>query len=273
MPRAALCVGINRFARLPDSHWLRGCVNDAEDIAEVLRSGYGFADDEVTVLTDARATKDAIIDRLADMAERAAEGRLDQLVFTYASHGTQVPDDDGDEPDQMDEALAAYDLATAGDHWDRASVIADDELHALLRRIPAEVPADVVLDTCHSGTGLRSFDLLPGRAPRFVPPPTPSGLDAAERADRRGLRDLVGAGPGPVLFAACRADQTASDALFGQRYAGAFTHFWLAALAERPDATRSDTHRAVSAALRAARFSQRAQLEGTPDQRSATWWH
>ena len=37
MARRALCVGINEFESLPQSSWLSGCVNDANDIAEALR--------------------------------------------------------------------------------------------------------------------------------------------------------------------------------------------------------------------------------------------
>lgn len=273
MARAALCVGINRFARLPQENWLAGCVNDANDIQSALTGLFGFEASEVTVLTDSAATKAAILGALTEVVERAVDGRIDQLVVTFATHGTQIPDDpsEPDEPDQMDEALAPYDISVAGDQWDRSTVLVDDELHAIFARVPAHVPTDVVLDTCHSGGGLRAFGGSTGRRPRFLPPPTDAGVAAAAAADRRGLKDLVASGPGPILFAACRADQTAADASFGGRYSGAFTHFLLEALAGRPGASRAATHLAVTAALRAARFSQRAQLEGTAAQRDAVW--
>jgi hypothetical protein len=273
MARAALCIGINRFARLPEENWLAGCVNDANDIAAALTGRFGFAPAEVTVLADAGATKAAIIDSVTDIVERAVQGVIEQIVLTFSTHGTQIPDDasDPDEPDGLDEALAAYDLSPAGGAWARTGLVVDDELHALLSRVPAHVTTDVVLDTCHSGTGLRAFDAPRGRRVRFLPPPTQDGVEAAPGAAGRSLRDLVAAVPGPVLFAACRADQTASDAPFNGRYNGAFTHFLLETLASRPTASRSETHRAVSAALRAARFDQRAQLEGTAAQRDAVW--
>ncbi|BCT76809.1 hypothetical protein SCMU_26510 [Sinomonas cyclohexanicum] len=275
MARAALCVGINRFARLPEENWLAGCVNDATDIASVLTGRFGFASSEVTVLTDAAATKSAVLGALTDMVEKAAAGALDRLVFTFSTHGTQIPDnaDDPDEADQMDEALAAYDIAVMGDGWDRTSVIVDDELHALFSRVPAEVPADVVLDTCHSGTGLRAFRLHPGSRARYLAPPTTADAGVPAASGRRGFRDLVAAGPGPVLFAACRADQTAADSPFNGRYGGAFTHFLLEALSAQPEVSRAETHRIVSASLQAARFEQRAQLEGTAAQRQAVWGH
>ncbi|GHG47549.1 hypothetical protein GCM10012320_14420 [Sinomonas cellulolyticus] len=275
MARAALCVGINRFARLPEEDWLAGCVNDATDVASVLTGRFGFAASEVTILTDAAATKSAVLAVLADMVDRAAAGALERLVVTFSTHGTQIPDDaeDPDEADRMDEALAAYDIAVAGEAWDRNSVIVDDELHALFSRVPAEVPADVVLDTCHSGTGLRAFPRHPDARARFLAPPAAADPNSLAPTARRGFRDLVAAGPGPVLFAACRADQSAADSPFNGRYNGAFTHFLLDALAAQPEVSRAQTHQIVTASLRAARFEQRAQLEGTAAQRLAVWGH
>jgi len=65
-----------------------------------------------------------------------------------------------------------------------------------------------------------------------------------------------------VLFAACRPEQTASDAQFGGRPNGAFTYLFLKALADNPTSTRSDLHKAVTAGLRSEDFQQRSTLEG-----------
>ena len=37
MTNRALCVGINQFSNLPMASWLNGCVNDANDMAAMLR--------------------------------------------------------------------------------------------------------------------------------------------------------------------------------------------------------------------------------------------
>ncbi|HET6667797.1 MAG TPA: caspase family protein, partial [Intrasporangium sp.] len=238
MARSAVCVGINEFKHLPMSSWLAGCVNDADDISAALKK-YGFTARTTTVLRDSGATKKAVIGALTTMVDKAKPG--DHLVFSFSSHGTQVPNQPGatDEPDGLDEVFACYDIKRAGDQWDRNTVVSDDELHDLFQRVPQGALLEVLLDTCHSGTGLKDLEELQlamtlGRKPRFLPPPTPRGLDRARTirehtpartVDRKALVELTKRGKGakPVLFAACRPDQTASDATFDGRPNGAFT--------------------------------------------------
>jgi hypothetical protein len=277
MARSAVCVGINEFKHLPMSSWLAGCVNDANDISVALKK-FGFTSRTTTMLRDSEATKEAVMRALTAMVDKAKPG--DHLVFSFSSHGTQVPNQPGDtdEPDGLDEVFACYDIKRAGDQWDRSTVIADDELHDLFQRVPEGALLEVLLDTCHSGTGLKDLEELQlamtlGRKPRFLPPPTPRGLDRtrtirehspARTVDRKALVELTKRGKGakPVLFAACRPDQTASDATFDGRPNGAFTHLFLRSLKDRPDATRAAHLKAVHAGLKAEQFEQRSTLEG-----------
>ena len=277
MTRSAVCVGINEFKHLPVSSWLAGCVNDAEDIASALKK-LGFTSRTTTVLRDSEATKQAVVSALTTMVDKAKPG--DHLVFSFSSHGTQVPNQPGDrdEPDGLDEVFACHDIQRAGDQWDRDTVISDDELRELFQRVPEGALVEVLLDTCHSGTGLKDLEEIQlamtlGRKPRFLPPPTPKGLDRARSirdlqptrtVDHKALVELTKRGKGarPVLFAACRPHQTASDATFGGRPNGAFTHLFLGSLEARPDATRAEHLKAVHAGLKAERFEQRSTLEG-----------
>ncbi|GAA2744701.1 caspase family protein [Terrabacter aerolatus] len=278
MARRALCVGINEFESLPQTSWLAGCVNDANDIAQALKP-LGFTGSATTVLTDAAATKSAVMAALNALVDTAKPG--DHIIFTLSSHGTQLPNEPGGdfEPDDLDEAFACHDIRQKGDQWDRDTVIVDDEMHDLLARVPSGVLFEVLLDTCHSGTGLKDLEeimqaQLLGRKPRFLPQPTPKGLDRARalraqapagRPDRRALVELTksrSTASKPVLFAACKSGQTASDATFGGRSNGAFTYLFLKALKEQPAATRSDLLRAVTAGLKGGNFSQRSTLEG-----------
>jgi hypothetical protein len=218
---------------------------------------------------------------LEAMVDKAKPG--DHLVFTFSSHGTQVasvPGDGDEEPDGLDEVFACYDIRSGGEDWDRKTVISDDELRVLFERVPRGVLLEVLLDTCHSGTGLKDLDdiqqaMLLGRRPRFLPPPTRSGLNRARslreakprEVDREALVELSkakGKSARPVLYAACRPDQTASDATFDGRSNGAFTYLFLKALAEDSSRSRRQIQTAVTKGLKAGDFEQRSTLEGPP---------
>jgi hypothetical protein len=225
--RSALCVGINKFKNYPDAA-LRGCVNDANNMAGVLKSLLGFTSADITILTDAQATKTNIMNRLKAMVAGAKAGQFSYLVFSLSSHGTQVPDVSGDEPDRADEAFCPYDLAQKGNQWDPARIILDDELRDLFIQLPSHVLLEVYLDTCHSGTGLRSMDLLLDRKPRFLPPPSLEAFKKIEGRASRGLaRSLLDRGvTHHILWAGCRSDQTSADARIDGGYHGAFTYYF-----------------------------------------------
>jgi len=272
MTAKALCVGINEFAHLPQASWLNGCVNDADDMAAMLRKRPGFGRGSITVLKDADATKAKVMSALTALVGDPA---VDHIVFSFSSHGTQVPDTNGDEKvDRVDEAFACHDLKQRGRDWDRKTVIVDDELKELFEKVDKRMLVEVVLDTCHSGSGLKALDLLQGRRPRFIPPPTPLGVRRLERKpDPTGLQDEVKKIPAatrPVLFAACKADQVASDAPFGERYNGAFTYYFLKALTGRAK-TRAAVMKAVDTSLAKEGFTQLPQLEAVPRAKSSAF--
>lgn len=170
----ALCVGINKFQNYPKAT-LNGCVNDAVDMVSVLKQHMGFTDGDIVSLTDAQATKANIMANLDEMVDGAKNGKYNYLFFSISSHGTQVPDQNKDERDYADEAFCPTDLAQKGNVWDPAHIITDNELNELFSSLPSSVELERVFDTCHSGDGLKVIDLLLGRKPRFMPPPS---LDA-----------------------------------------------------------------------------------------------
>jgi len=264
MGRSALCVGINVFANYPQAA-LQGCVNDARDMKALLQEFMGFGRSEVQVLTDADATKANILARLQAMVAGARAGKFDYLAFSLSSHGTQVPDLSGDEPDRADEAFCPHDLAQKGNTWDPKRIITDDELHALFGKLPANVLLEVYLDTCHSGTGLKAIDLLLDRKPRFLPPPSLEAFREIEGRASRGLRHLVREQrelPHQILWAACRSDQTSADAKIGKGWHGAFTYYFCKEVrASGNRIPRSEVLKRVRAGLAEGGYGQSPQLE------------
>lgn len=261
--RKALCVGINVFENLPDAT-LQGCVNDANDMASALKDFLGFTDPDITKLTDAQATKANIMNNLKSMVDDAKAGKYNYLVFSMSSHGTQVPDTSGDEPDRADEAFCPHDLIQAGDRWDSDHIILDDELHNLFIQLPRNVIMEVFLDTCHSGTGLKAIDMLLDRKPRYLPPPSLKAFEEVEGCSSRGLfRALLDKGiTHHILWAACRSDQTSADARISGSWHGAFTYYFCKEMrASKNKLTRKELLQKVRADLDAGRYSQTPQLE------------
>jgi hypothetical protein len=273
MARRALLVGLNHY---PDpANALRGCVNDVLQTSKVLQEAYGFDDArQVRVLTDERATTRAIAHRLHWLVDDARPG--DILVFHYSGHGSQVRDRHGDELDDgLDEIICPYDL-----DWD--DPFTDDDLHAIVGAIPAGVNLTVILDCCHSGTGLRATDWLgtPLRVRSLVPPPDlvhrthPRIEDLGE--NRRltmthATRELAlrrfgekAAERGAILLAACRANQVSADAWIDGDFHGAFTYFlWKAAREAGYAVSYAELLRRARHELRYAGYDQVPQLEGS----------
>lgn len=284
MARRALCIGINRF-RDRDAPPLNGCVNDARNVAELLHGAYGFGSNDIRVLLDAQATRAAFLEGLEWLLGSARAG--DQLVLFTSSHGSHIPDVSGDEDDQEDEVLIAH------DHDWEGSVLVDDEIAQHIVRLPPGASLVSLWDTCHSGT-LNDAGRAAQVARRAIRRPLattgyregitdvvgkylpqPRGVDL--RASLVGRRSMAG-GPkaaprrrpaaaatvDTLTLGACRDDETAADASFDGRYAGAFTHALLKTVRERPDASWSDVFERTKREVKRGGFDQTPDAYGPP---------
>jgi metacaspase-1 len=269
--RKALCVGINVFKNYPGNN-LNGCVNDTNQMVGILKQYLGFKAADIKVLTDAKATKKAIMTELTAMVDGAKAGKYSYLVFSLSSHGTQIPDKNGDEADHYDEAFCPTDLAAKNGDWDPDHVIVDDELHDLFAQVPDNVLLEVYFDTCHSGTGLKAMDLMPDRRPRYIAPPSMEACEKVMQLMPRGMRRRVldKAAKNVILWAGCRDNQTSADAHIGGAYHGAFTYYWVSeTIAANNNITRNDLLKKVNADLKANKFGQVAQLESPATERGS----
>jgi uncharacterized caspase-like protein len=153
--KRALLVGINKYKSVPG---LQGSVNDIETMREILISRWGFMPGNITVLTDETATHDKILGALTDLVQ--VSGPEDTIYFHYSGHGSQVQDLNGDEDDGLDETLVPQD-GRSGEVRD----IVDDELDEIFSKLRT-THVLVVLDSCHSGTATRSFDIRARSVPQ-----------------------------------------------------------------------------------------------------------
>jgi len=260
--KKALCVGINNFKNYP-SNALQGCVNDANDMEALIIKYMGFSKADIVKLTDSSATKENIIKNLKEMVEGAKAGKYDNLVFSMSSHGTQMPDTNGDEPDKSDEAFCPHDLAAKGNVWDPSKIIIDDELHDLFVQLPENVNLEVYLDTCHSGTGLKAMEPNPDRQPRYMPPPSIDAFESSKDMSPKGNQPMLNeAASNHILWAACKSDQTSADANIAGNWHGAFTYYFNKAVNDNQNKlSRDEILKLVVSDLKKGKYTQIPQLE------------
>lgn len=216
MTKRALCVGINEYVDSKNN--LRGCRNDAFDMAAFLQIELGIEQKDTTILLDKVATKINVMAALRRLVAECVPG--DYLAYCHSSHGTQVLDTNGDEPDLYDEALCCFDTHLLGANWNPNTIITDDELHALFSTLPNGVRLECWFDTCHSGTMLRLMGMSYDRAKIMLP--NDRELVGVPRK-RLGITQY----PGTVLWAGCEASGLSADTAIDGKWCGAFTHAFL----------------------------------------------
>jgi len=274
----ALLVGIDEYAN-PKIPRLGGCVNDVDAMERLLREQYGVPQQNIQKLTNHAAShqaiKDAFISHLINsartwVAQHGAES-LPSILFHYSGHGSQAVDMTGVEPDGMDETIVPHDSRTPGVYD-----IKDWELGQLLTELTAVTSnVVVILDCCHSGSGVRSIS--PGIAPaRFCEPdlrPQPTSRPAIH-ATTRGAATASGwmRPERYVLLAGCRDRELANELVVteGEQSCqhGAFSHFLIQELARinpRQRPTYRELHEQVRSLVSTRFRGQTPQCEGDRD--------
>ena len=257
MAKRALCVGINDYP-YEDSD-LNGCVNDAQAWAEMLTQHFDFPVDDVRIITDTQATKQAILAGLKDLLKGAKKG--DILVFTNSSHGSYLLDRSGDE-EKYDQVLCPHDIAD--------NVVLDDELRELFAATPNGVQLVALLDNCHSGGGTR----LPTktRRRRFLEPEKrgdPTLPDGSVGAPSTGAENYPESGMRELLLSGCMAHESSYDDLIGGRYHGAMTYYALETIRNADyRLTYTQLHNRLGRVLTDERYDQHPQLEGTDENKA-----
>jgi hypothetical protein len=254
MAKRALCVGINDYPGTNSD--LSGCVNDANDWAEVLQSrGY-----QVETLLDNQAARQALVDGLTNLVSGARAG--DALVFTFSGHGSWLPDDDGDEPDGRDEMLCPYDI-------NNEQYLMDDDLAEIFKQKPKDVHLYFISDSCHSGSvarfapdPLRSVNRMPKI--RLLPPlefvkdpKIRDRIPLAMQAQSSSRGEVYPA----LLLSGCRDNEFSYDADFGGRPNGAMTRAAIDELKNNPP-TPQEWYRAIRKRLPSRHYPQSPQLFG-----------
>ncbi|MCB9262303.1 MAG: caspase family protein [Flavobacteriales bacterium] len=141
--------------------------NDVPLIRTALQK-QGFLAQNIDVLQDSLATKEAIVKGFEKLIASAKSG--DVIFIHFSSHGQQVEDLNGDELDGFDEAIVAYGApAFYEDDYDFSKHLLDDEIEVFVLRLRQKVgpKGDVIMlaDACHSGTVGRGEEIARGGKP------------------------------------------------------------------------------------------------------------
>jgi len=206
----ALLIGCN-YINVPGCR-LYGCINDIENMRDMLVANMSFKPENITMLRDDLTgdlvpTRSAIIRELMSIVQKSANAA--EVWIHYSGHGSQVVDRNRDEISGRDSCIVPVDFFNTG-------FIIDDEILRIIRGI--KCPAVILSDSCYSATVCDlpySIEYLYGTTFRFS-------------------RNNNAAIPNPkiIMMSGCKDTQTSADIYDGEHgeAEGAFTDAFLRAL-------------------------------------------
>ncbi|KIK41280.1 hypothetical protein CY34DRAFT_217374 [Suillus luteus UH-Slu-Lm8-n1] len=240
--KKALCIGINYKGQ---DRELRGCVNDAWNMAEFLKSSWNYASEDIMVLTDEpynlkyMPTKRHILSALQWLVKDAqpddclffhCEFRL--CIFTKrlmirpdSGHGGRIFDlhgrrVDGHRADGFEKAIHPVDWESAGE------IMTEDLYDVMVKPLPTGCRLNALFDSCYSGTVL---DL-----PYIVTPKI--GHPKRHAVNSRALTKYPQAHV--VVFASCSDFQNSGGVIIGGgEFLGAMSSAFISSLKTNPTQT------------------------------------
>jgi metacaspase-1 len=271
--RKALVIGINYYK---GESPLKGCINDAHRISNFLSERYGYNSGDMVILFDnqyyipgqpPRELEDGTIDP-RDLAIPTRKNILnamhwlvrdarpnDSLFFHYSGHGTQRPDEDGDEDDGFDEVICPVDHKLT-------DVIVDDLMHEILvKSLPAGCRLTAIFDSCHSGSaldlpfiystqgvlkepnlakeaGMGIMSMVSDYARGNIGGMAGTAMSLFKKATRGGdaerVKQTKSSPADVIMWSGSKDGQTSRDAKIGREYMGAMTFAFVEALTKNP---------------------------------------
>ena len=228
----SLHIGVNQVNPAHYAGWvgqLAACEADAASMQGIAaRGGY-----TTRIMLTQAATRANVSAAIREAARNLVPG--DIFLISYAGHGGQVPDVNGDEPDGADETWCLFD-----------GQLIDDELLQLWSGFAAGVRVLVFSDSCHSGTVTRAArgDLNLDAAAaelrafgidrpvfRFMPPEVAirtymANKDMYDRVGDRVPADQGGPAATVRLISGCLDEQTSADGPFNGLFTGTLLKVW-----------------------------------------------
>jgi hypothetical protein len=147
--KIALLIGNNYIGT---QYQLYGCQNDVIKYKTVLINNFGYVNEDIKLLMDLNGyeypTKANIIKYMDLIYQQTCIPNLiiDEIIFYYSGHGTNIKDKDADEPDGMDECIVPLDFSSAG-------LITDDYIYGnFLSKLKTVKKIICIFDSCNSAS-------------------------------------------------------------------------------------------------------------------------
>jgi hypothetical protein len=203
MVKKAVLIGIN-YVDHPE-YQLDGCVDDVDNMKNMLIYKYEYLESNIILLTDdlphhnILPTREMIMDKLITLVIESQE--LEELWIHYSGHGSQI-----DVSNNLESVVIPMD-------YDGSGPILADELFALISKI--KCPAILLFDSCHSG----NICEMPWKID------SDTGVAVKQH-------DVEIANPDIYVFGGCKESQECADKfdLETVEYVGAFTVSFLKCL-------------------------------------------
>ena len=190
LEKRALLVAVTQYDRQvsnPKCRWKD--LSTAEDINLIKTAllSSGFDSSQIIIITGKTKKSDIVKAFREQLIDKAQKNGV--YYFHFSGHGYQIPDDNKDEMDGLDEALVLSDACNDGGKriagFDYSNYLRDDELQTLLNELRMKVGKKgnvmVSLDACHSGTATRGSGAFRGQVREPEPnAPLISGLSNAD---------------------------------------------------------------------------------------------
>lgn len=239
--KLALLIGINDYSKGQSSEAssLKGCVNDVALLKNLLIYRYGFEPENVLTLTDAQATREAILNAIETHLLTANPN--DTVVFSFSGHGAPLADPY--EKNAKTTGILPYNHSITESN--KANFITGTTLF-LLRSAFKTNQVTFILDCCYAGGGIRGDVRIRSTEPPIGTTYQPNSeelqyqkkwMEALKIPQSQLIDDRkIQKGVKGILLAAANENQVAQDASFNYEYnAGAFTKFLTEALWNNAD--------------------------------------
>lgn len=258
----ALLVGVNKYPKLIDKFQLRGCVNDAKLIKDILVEQFKFDESDICELHDEAASAKAMLAAMEGLVDRVAKD--DVVVFHFSGHGRPRWSKTLEEGTGMENGIMPSDSGVKEENVD----IRDDTINEWLGRLSERTRfITLIFDCCFSGTITReSF----GATARAVEADVPDVEVAPAAPVKKGPSGFLALSDRYVVLSGCRDNEKAKEFSLeeGSRYSrnGALTYYLTRALlAAKPGSTYRDVFERVHLGVNTRFPTQHPQIEGTQD--------